>query len=131
MKSSDIDPVVRRGVADAVLERASSALGKILEELAAALDPFPSFLGMSSIHAVEVEPVGVNPDKGCVVVCPDGRMYELLLRMVPGPIDFEGLEQTEELKELDLSSGDYVAYACAAVTELARIPEDRTVGHRQ
>ena len=126
MSDSDLDPIVKRAVADGVVERASLELRKLLRELADALDPFPSFLGISSIQAVEVDPSGVaNPDRGCVVVCPDGEMYELVLRMVPGPVDVGGVDQTEELRELDLSPGDYVAYAYAAVKELTRIMEEQ------
>ena len=126
MNESSLDPLVKRAVADAVLERASSELDKLLVELATALDPFPSFLGMSSVHAVEIEPAGVaRPDRGCVVVCPDGRLYELVLRMVPGPGDAGGVDQVEEMKELDLSRGDYVAYAYAGVDQLSRIVEER------
>ena len=126
MAESFVDPLVKRAVADAVLERASSELDKLLVELATALDPFPSFLGMSSVHAVEIEPAGVaRADRGCVVVCPDGQLYELVLRMVPGPGDAGGVDQVEELKELDIPRGDYVAYAYAGVDQLSRIIEER------
>ena len=126
LPDSHIDPLVKRAAADAVLERVSSGLGTLLQELAAALDPFPLFLGITSIQAVEVEPAGLaGPDQGCVVVCPDGELYELVLRMVPGPIDVGGVDQVDELKQLDLSPGQYVVYACAAVRELARMLEER------
>lgn len=126
MTENEIDPLVKRAVADAVLERASTQLGELLRELAAALDPFPNFLGMSTIQAVEVESSGVaESDRGCVVICPDGQLYELVLRMVPGPIDIGGVEQVDELRELDLSPGNYVAYAYAAVRELTHILEER------
>ena len=126
MADPETDPLVKRAVADAVLERATGQLSELLRELASALDPFPSFLGMSTIQAVEVDPSGVaGSDQGCVVVCPDGQLYELVLRMVPGPIDLGGVEQVDELRELDLSPGNYVAYAYAAVRELARILEER------
>ncbi len=126
MDGNEIDPLVKRAIADAVLERASLELKKLLGELAAALDPFPTFLGLNTVQAVEIEPAGVAvADRGCVVVCPDGVLRELVLRMVPGPMDIGGVDQLEEMKELELSSGDYVAYAYAAVIELARILEER------
>ncbi len=126
MSTESIDPIVKRAVADGVVERASKELNKLIGELAAALDPFPNFLGISTIQAVEVDPSGVaDPEKGCVVVLPDGVLYELVLRMLPGPVDIGGVDQIEEMKELELAPGDYVAYAYAAVQELARILEER------
>ena len=124
---SYLDALIKRAAADALLERASSGLATLLQELAAALDPFPLFLGIGSIQAVEVEPVGLaSPDKGCVVVCPDGDLYELVLRMVRGPIDVGGVDQVDELKKLELSPADYVVYAYAAVRELSRMLEEQT-----
>ena len=74
MNDTQIDPLIKRAVADAVMERASIELRKLLVELAGVLDPFPNFMGVSSIQAVEVEPPGAsNSDNGCVVVCPDGE----------------------------------------------------------
>ena len=126
MPESDFDPIVKRAVADGLLERATSELRKLLRELAAALDPFPSFLDSGSIQAVEVPPSGVaDRDRGCIVVCPDGELYELVVRMVPGPLDAGGVDALEEMKEAELSPGDYVAYAYAAVRELAAIVEGR------
>ena len=126
MSTDSIDPIVKRAVADGVVERASIELNKLIRELAAALDPFPNFLGISTIQAVEVDPSGVaDPEKGCVVVLPDGVLYELVLRMLPGPVDIGGVDQIEEMKELELAPGDYVAYAYAAVRELACILDKR------
>ena len=83
-------------------------------------------MGTSSIQALEVDPAGVaDPERGCVVVCPDGKLRELVLRMIPGPFDTGGVDQTEEFKELVMTPGDYVAYAYAAVVELTRILEER------
>ena len=126
MSTQSIDPIVQRAIAGGVVERASTELKKLIRELVAALDPFPNFLGISTIQAVEVDPSGAaDPERGCVVVRPDGVLYELVLRMLPGPADVGGVEQAEEMKELDLSPGDYVAYAYAAVQELTRILEER------
>jgi hypothetical protein len=126
MLSDNIDPIVKRAVADGVLQRAAKELDKLLEEMAPALDPFPFFMGTSSIQAPEIDPAGVaDPQRGCVVVLPDGQLRELVLRVLPGPFDTGGVEQSEEFKELDLAPGDYVAYAYAAVVELARIIEER------
>ena len=126
MNDIQIDPLIKRAVADAVMERASIELNRLLAELAAALDPFPDFMGVSSIQAVEVEPSGLsNADLGCVVVCPDGELRELVLRMIPGPFEMGGVEQTEEMAELDLSPGERVAYSYAAVQELLKLLEEQ------
>ncbi len=126
MNDAQVDPLIKRAIADAVMQRASIELNKLLVELAAALDPFPNFMGVSTIQAVEVEPSGVsNPDNGCVVVCPDGELRELVLRMIPGPFDMGGVEQTDEMAELDVPAGEYVAYAYAAVEELLKLLEER------
>ena len=124
MNDTQIDPLIKRAVADAVMQRATLELNKLLVELAAALEPFPNFMGVSTIQAIEVEPGGTsNPDNGCVVVCPDGELRELVLRMIPGPFEMGGVEQTEEMAELDLPLGEYVAYAYAAVEELLKALE--------
>lgn len=126
MNDAQVDPLIKRALADAVMQRASIELNKLLVELAAALDPFPNFMGVSTIQAIEVEPSGVsNPDNGCVVVCPDGELRELVLRMIPGPFDMGGVEQTDEMAELEVPAGEYVAYAYAAVEELLKLLEER------
>lgn len=128
-QNQDIDPMVKRAVADAVVERASSELRTLLHELAGALDPFPRFMGIESVQALEVEPSGiVSPDRGCVVVCTDGELRELILRIVPGDMEGGGVDQTDEMRDLDLSPGDFVAYAHLAVREMARIIEERQQG---
>lgn len=124
MDDLQIDPLVKRAVADAVMERASLELRRLLVEIAGALDPFPNFMGLSTIQAVEIEPPGgSNPENGCVVVCADGELRELVLRMIPGPFDMGGVEQTDEMSELHLPPGEFVAYAYAAVLELLRLLE--------
>ena len=55
------------------------------------------------------------------MVCPDGELRELVLRLIPGPIDFGGVEQKEEMKELELDDVDYIRYAKAALVELKKI----------
>ena len=100
---------------DAEVEETEPRLRAALQELAGSIDSFPSFLGPGSVQAVEVRPLGeAGPDRGCVVVGPDGTLHELVVRMLPGPIDVGGVEQVEELNELDLPPAEYVAYARAA-----------------
>ena len=126
MQGNEVDPLIKRAVADAVLGRATLELRKLLQELAGSLVPFPKFMGVSSIEAVEVEPhTASNPENGSIVVCPDGELRELILRMIPGPFDAGGVDQLEEMAEPDMTPGEYVAYAHAAVHQLSRIFEER------
>ena len=132
-----INPLTKRAAADAALERASIdasdaslKLRRLLAEIAAALDPFPNFMGLSSVQAVEVEPPGgANPQNGCVVVCPDGELRELVLRMIPAPFDMGGVEQTDEMAELNLPPAEFVAYAHAAVLDLLKLLEAQQAAH--
>ena len=88
-------------------------------------------MGVGSIKTVEVEPSGVSSvDRGCVAVCPDGELYELVLHVVPDLLDLEGVDPVEEMSALDVSPADYIAYAYAAVKERARILEERERGGR-
>ena len=124
--SMEIDPIVKKAVADGVVERASKELRKLMVELAGALDPFPRFMDLDTVQALEVDPSGVGSrDRGCIVVCPDGELYDLTLQLIPGPIDIGGTDQVEEFKELELAEGDYVAYAHAAIKEMTRILQQR------
>ena len=137
MTDLPLNPLAKRAAADAALERAaldasdaSIELRRLLAEIAAALDPFPNFMGLSSVQAVEVEPPGgANPQNGCVVVCPDGELRELVLRMIPAPFDMGGVEQTDEMAELDLPPAEFVAYAHAAVLELLKLLEAQQAAH--
>ena len=107
-------------------DKTEAELRQEIRRLARVLVPFPKFLGLSTVQAIEVEPAAdVSSDIGCVVVCPDGELRELILRLIPGPIDLGGFEQTEEMRELELDGAAYIRYARAAVIELRRIMSDR------
>ena len=119
-------PANKAAVTDTVVETAALELRRLLPELTASLDPFPRFMDAASIEAIEVEPDDATyPHRGCIVVCPDGELRELVLRMIPGPLDTGGVEQTEEVIEVDMPHGEYIAYAQAAVHQLTRIIEAR------
>ena len=120
------DPWRARTLADAAMDRTAQELRDILKALAASLDPFPGFMGLATLQAVEIDPgLSPDPERGCVVVAPDGELYELILRMIPGPPEMGGTDQVEELKELELVPKEYVAYAYHAIQELARIHRER------
>jgi hypothetical protein len=89
-------------------------------ELATQLRPFPPFLGMNTLQAIELElPPGSGfqppPELGCVVVLPDGEILELDLKMIPGPYGPTDVDQVEQFTELDLPPEQYIAYATVAV----------------
>ena len=123
------DPWRAGALADAAVERTAQELRELLQALAHALDPFPGFQGMSTLQAVEVTPgASDDPDRGCVVVGPEGQLYELVLRLIPAPTQTGGMDQVEELKEMALPPHEYVSYAYSAIHQLAQIHRERQRG---
>jgi len=106
---------------EAVLATAAAQLHDILGELAAQLRPFPSFLNMVSVQAVELEPV-FKPltERGCLVVNPDGEICEFNLTTIPGAAGVLDMESIEEFQELDLGAEEYILYASAAIIMLTK-----------
>ncbi|GMV84407.1 MAG: hypothetical protein AMXMBFR80_02650 [Dehalococcoidia bacterium] len=118
--------LLRKTQADMVLERAAMQLQQLLKEACAELDPFPPFPNALFTNAIECEAgLAGDPERGCIVVCGDGELYELQMG-----IDHESIELTgswdpvtarkETLKKVDLHPRDYLVYAYAglvAVTE--------------
>ena len=95
-------------------------LRKVLSELASALRPFPSFFGMNTLRAIELElPAGSGfeapPQLGCVVVLEDGEISELDLKLISGPDNSADFDQIEEFTKLDLPPEQFIAYAKVAV----------------
>lgn len=108
-----------KAVAEGALARTAGQLRDILKELAGRLRPFPAFLNMTSIQAVEVELEGIQASgRGCVVVCPDGELYELNLQTIPGPPGISDVDQVEEFVPLELAPEEYIPYAYAAIVAL-------------
>lgn len=106
--------------AQTVLAETAAALSQTLAELAAQLRPFPAFLGMVSLQAIEVEPT-LTPirDLGCLVVTPEGRICQLDLQAMPGIAGITETEPVEEFREPELSDAEYILYAAAAIQLLA------------
>jgi hypothetical protein len=115
------DHMARKAQADMALERAALQLRQLLEEAAAQLRPFPPFPGAFFTNAIEVEaPAAETAERGCIVVCEDGELYELKMS-----IDFsEDVDpvaaRDEKLTKLELHPRDYVVLAYDA---LGRITE--------
>ncbi|MSQ12792.1 MAG: hypothetical protein EXR47_01355 [Dehalococcoidia bacterium] len=105
--------------AEAVLQHTADHLAQVLLETAAAVVPFPAFYGSEVIKALELETPTGYPDRGCVVICPDGQLYELDIGLIPAPTDVGGVDGVELFRDLDLPPAEYVAYACLAVQALA------------
>jgi hypothetical protein len=120
------EPLQYKQEADAALERAADRLRRLLQEAAAQLDPFPPFPGAFFSYGIEIDAPGVeSADRGCVVLAPDGELYELqMMQQVPDS-DFEMADpvalRDEELKPLDLHPRDYVIYAYNALTKVTEL----------
>ena len=106
--------------AASVLEEAAARLHSVLAELASRVQPFPGFIGMTSLQAIELYPA-LNPDgdRGCVVVLPSGEICGLDLTVISGAGIESHVDYIEQFIELDLSPEDYIRYAVAAVDALA------------
>ena len=108
------------------LEEVASQLRETVAELAGQLRPFPAFMGMTSLQAIELEPPAESRNEwGCVVVLPDGEICELELEVIPGPAGPTDVDQVEKYKPLELSTGDYIHFAAAALRAMERELERR------
>jgi len=120
------DPLAQKAKADAAVERAALTLRRLLQEAVARLAPFPPFPGAFFTLAIEAEPdAASHADRGCVVVGPDGELYELTmgLELPPGPgepADPVSMRK-EEMKRLELHPRDYVVYAYNALARVVEI----------
>ena len=112
-------PEQLQGAADVALEQLASRLHDLVSQLAARLQPFPSFWNMVSVQAMELQPpIRPAADRGCVVVCPDGQICELNLQSTSGIGGLTEVEQVDEFQPLSLSSLEYIIYASAAIRAL-------------
>ncbi len=121
MPGTETDPLARKAEADLTLERTVTQLRRLLRDAAAELRPFPPFPGAFFTNAIEVEPeASASPDRGCVVVCEDGELYELQMEVdfskdLQDPVSV----RDETLKPLDdLHPRDYVVYAYNALVRI-------------
>jgi hypothetical protein len=124
------DPLARKNQADRIVERAAEQIRGLLHEAVARLDPFPPFPGAFFSYGIEVEPAGVaGADRGCVVLAPDGELYELKMGM-----DFSGeatdpvAAREEKLEKLDLHPRDYLLYAYEALTKVTELLLEQAEG---
>ena len=116
--------------ADAALERAADRLRDVLKEAASRLDPFPPFPGAFFSYGIEIDAPGAeSPDRGCVVLAPDGELYEMKMGQDVPTFEFEMTDpvalRQEELKPLDLHPRDYVVYAYSALVKVVDLLLER------
>ena len=102
--------------AESVLRDAAARLRELLAELAQSLRPFPAFLNMDSLQAVELEPpFAPTADHGCVVVLPEGEICEMDLSVMPGIQGIMDIDQVERFTELELPDEEYIVDAATAI----------------
>ena len=107
--------------AESVLRDAAARLRELLAELAQSLRPFPAFLNMDSLQAVELEPpFAPTADHGCVVVLPEGEICEMDLSVMPGIQGIMDIDQVERFTELELPDEEYIVYAATAIRLLSQ-----------
>jgi hypothetical protein len=124
------DPMTLKHEADAALERSADRLRALLKEATARLDPFPPFPGAFFAYGIEIEAPGVEgPDRGCVVLAPDGELYELQMKQNVPEFEFEAADpvalRDEDLEPLDLHPREYVVYAYNALTRVVELLLER------
>lgn len=110
-----------------LLEETAASLHRVVVELAGRLQPFPSFMGMITLQAIELEPPPEpRNDWGCVVVLADGEICELELGVIPGPVGPTDVDQVDSYKPLELAPHDYIHFATGAIRRMARELERRS-----
>lgn len=124
---TDSDPMARKRRADVIIETTAGELRELLLEAAARLQPFPPFPGSFFTHGIEIEGgCADSPERGCVILAPDGELYELELS-----IDFSDggtdpvAARDETLKKLDLHPRDYIVFAYNALTRVTELLMER------
>lgn len=125
MAQRGTDPLTRRAKADILIERTASQLRDMLHQAVRELDPFPFFMGSLLFQGVEAEPGGsAKAERGCIIVCPDGELYEYIYSMLVGPL-YPDPFRKEETKKLDLPPQDYIPYAYNALCQITKLLLER------
>ena len=80
---------------------------------------------LATVQAIVVELSDITTsERGCLVIGPDGKLYELILPIMPSLSDVGGMDQAEETRELVLEPSEYVLCAYRAIQKLARLYEE-------
>jgi hypothetical protein len=99
----------------------TETLNTIFIRLCETLDPFPGFMGMQTIKAIELDPIDGKNDIGCIVITPEGRICELQLNVIPGPQELGGYDQTEKFVEIDFQPQEKIIYLSRAIEILSKL----------
>ena len=100
----------------------------LLHRLAQLLDPFPGFLGMSTIQAIELDPMVGAPDRGCVVVSPEGDLRELVIDLLPGPAVLGGVDHNDSMREIEFSEEEIEWYTNQGISILSTLLREKIAG---
>ncbi len=125
MSQQPTSPQMLLKQAQDLVKQTASRLHDTLAEMAGSLIPFPYFMGSLEVQAVEAEPGGVRKaERGCIVVCADGEMYEFTMKVESTGGDF-GLDRTDKVERVDLPPEEYIVYAYNAIKEMAALLEEQ------
>jgi hypothetical protein len=123
--------MARKQRADVLMEETAKRLHEMLEEAASQLHPFPPFPGAFFTNAIEVESEGADTgDRGCIVVCEDGELYELKMSINFDEDQSDPVQARDETltKLEDLHPRDYIALASEALTRVTEALLERDRG---
>jgi|TARA_B110000263_G_C15089827_1_gene410290 hypothetical protein len=117
----NVDPLTLRLQTDQLLERNVAELRQLLTLSISTIKKFPSIFPDSSLEAIEVEPREMeSPDRGPIVVCPDGELYEMTVRAMFETIGIqEYSDRREEIRPLELPLHEYIAYLYSAIVAVS------------
>ena len=99
----------------------SDELLLLIEKIIGLIDVFPGFMGMDTIHAIELEPMPDSPDRGCLVVTPSGVIQELAIDIVSGPSSLGGYDYTENIRDVELTAEELIWYRKEAIRLLKKL----------
>ncbi len=125
-EQTPVDMVLaRRARVDSMVEQLAAELRVALKAAARELRPFPMF-PETETQAVEAEPGGAaKAEFGCIVVCPDGELYEFTMQYNFAPGTGE-ISKNEDTREVRLAPHDYIPYAYNALRSLTQLLAGRT-----
>jgi hypothetical protein len=119
------DPMVRKALADRAIEEAVVRLEGLLKEAVADLDPFPSYPGAFFTLGIEADIAAAGPPGlGCVIVQPDGELYELRMGVDMDNIDSPdpvAMREEKTVKLDDLHPLDRLLYLAAALNAVTEV----------
>ena len=93
----------------------------LIEKIIGLIDVFPGFMGMDTIHAIELEPMPDSPDRGCLVVTSSGVIQELTIDIVSGPSSLGGYDYTENIRDVELTAEELIWYRKEAIRLLRKL----------